>query len=122
MYDTQNGGIMQITLKFIPPTINKYIGRTNIFQYQKDKKQCHELVRLSTIGVNPKYESCKIKITYYFKDKRRHDPSNYDKFLLDGLVEANIIVDDNYNVIKEFTTVGLVDKENPRTVIEIEEL
>lgn len=111
---------MTITLKFIPPTINKYIGRSNIFEYQRDKKQIHELVRLSTIGVNPKYESCKIKITYYFKDKRRHDPSNYDKMLLDGLVEANIISDDNYGVIKEFTTVGLVDSKNPRTVIEIE--
>ena len=113
---------MKITIKTIPPTINKYIGRTNIWEYQKEKKQIHELVRLSTIGINPKYNNCKIKITYYFKDKRRHDPSNYDKMLLDGLVEANIITDDNYEVIKEFTTIGKYDKENPRTEIEIEEL
>ena len=63
-----------------------------------------------------------MKITYYFKDKRRHDPSNYDKMLLDGLVEANIIKDDNYDVIQEFTTTGKYDKENPRTEIEIEEM
>ena len=63
-----------------------------------------------------------MKITYYFKDKRRHDPSNYDKMLLDGLVQANIIVDDNYEVIQEFTTIGKVDKDNPRTEIEIEEV
>ena len=63
-----------------------------------------------------------MKITYYVIDKRRHDPSNYDKMLLDGLVEANIIVDDNYNVIQEFTTIGKYDKENPRVEIELEEI
>lgn len=111
---------MKITLNFVPPSINYYIGRDNRFQYQSDKKKIHNAVKMSTIGINPKYEKCKIKITYFFKDKRRHDPSNYDKMLLDGLVEANIIVDDNYEVIKEFTTIGSYDKNNSRTEIEIE--
>lgn len=113
---------MKIIINALPPTINKYIGRTNIWEYQADKKKIHNLIRLSTIGLNPRYEKCKMKITYYFKDKRRHDPSNYDKMLLDGLVEANIIKDDNYNVIQEFTTIGKYDKENPRVEIELEEI
>lgn len=111
---------MKIVISKIPPTINKYIGRSNIWEYQKDKKQYHELVRLLTVGVSPKYEKVKIRVTYYFKDKRRHDPSNYDKFLLDGLVEANIIKDDNYEVIEEFTTIGKYDKDNPRVEVEID--
>ena len=111
---------MKITLKFVPPSINYYIGRDNRFQYQADKKKIHNAVKMSTIGINPKYKKCKIKITYFFKDKRRHDPSNYDKMVLDGLVEANIIIDDNYEVIKEFTTIGSYDKNNPRTEIKIE--
>lgn len=113
---------MKITINVIPPTINKYIGRTNLWEYQADKKRIHNAVVMQTIGINPKYEKCKMKITYYFKDKRRHDPSNYDKMLLDGLVLANIIKDDNYDVIQEFTTIGKYDKENPRTEIEIEEV
>lgn len=113
---------MKIILNFIPPTINRYIGRSNIWEYQKEKKKVHQAVKMSTIGINPKYKKCKMKVTYYFKDLKRHDPSNYDKMLLDGLVEANIIIDDNYSVIKEFTTVGKYDKENPRVEIEIEEL
>lgn len=113
---------MKIILNTIPPTINKYIGRTNNWEYQKDKKRIHQEVIIQTIGINPRYEKVKMKITYYFKDKRRHDPSNYDKMLLDGLVQANIIEDDNYDVIQEFTTMGKVDKENPRTEIEIEEV
>ena len=113
---------MKITIYQIPPTINKYIGRTNIWEYQKQKKQIHNLIRLCTIGNNPRIKKCKMRITYYFKDHRRHDPSNYDKMLLDGLVEANIIEDDNYGVIQEFTTIGKVDSKNPRVEIEIEEL
>lgn len=113
---------MKIILKFTPPSINKYIGRDNKYQYQRDKKEIHKLVKLSTIGINPKYKKCKMKITYYFNNKIRHDPSNFDKMLLDGLVEANIIEDDNYNVIQEFTTMGKYDKNNPRTEIEIEEI
>lgn len=112
---------MQIILKFIPPTINKYIGRTNRWEYQADKKKIHNLVKMSTIGINPKFKKCKIKVIYYFEDRRRHDPSNYDKMLLDGLVEANIIEDDNYNVIQEFTTIGKYDKIEPRTEVYIEE-
>lgn len=113
---------MKITLYTIPPTINKYIGRTNVWEYQKNKKQIHSLIRLCTIGNNPRIKKCNMRITYYFKDRRRHDPSNYDKMLLDGLVEANIIEDDNYGVIQEFTTIGKVDSKNPRVEIEIEEL
>lgn len=113
---------MKIIINTLPPTINKYIGRTNIWQYQADKKKIHEAIKMQTIGINPRYEKCKMKITYYFKDRRRHDPSNYDKMLLDGLVEANIITDDNYDVIQEFTTIGKYDKIKPRVEIDIEEL
>lgn len=113
---------MIIELKVLPPSINNYIGRDNRWQYQKDKKKYHEYVRLATIGKNPNYEKCKMTITYYFKFNRRHDPGNYDKILLDALVEANIIKDDNYDVIQEFTTRGKVDKENSKVVIEIEEV
>lgn len=113
---------MKITLNFIPPTINKYIGRANIWEYQKDKKRIHQAVKMSTIGINPKYKSCKIRMTYYFEDKKRRDTLNYDKMIMDGLVEANIIEDDNYDVVKEITIIGSCDKDNPRVEIEIEEL
>ena len=74
-----------------------------------------------TLKKRPKkpIEKCKITITYYFKDKRRRDPGNFDKFVLDFLVESGFITDDNYFVIKEFTTKGKVDKNNPRMEIEI---
>lgn len=33
---------MKLTIYPIPPTINKYIGRSNIWEYQKDKKKYAE--------------------------------------------------------------------------------
>lgn len=111
-----------LSFPFIPPTINKYIGRSNIWEYQADKKKVHKTIQLITIGKNYSINKCKMTITYYFKDRRRHDPSNYDKMILDGLVEAKIITDDNYEVIKEFTTIGKYDKENPRTEVVIEKI
>ena len=116
---------MKITINKIPPTINKYIGRTNIWQYQADKKKMHEIIKqvwFQNKNHDVSWCKCKIKVTYYFKDRRRHDPSNYDKMLLDGLVLAGIITDDSYDVIKEFTTIGKYDKDNPRTEIEILEV
>lgn len=113
---------MKITLNFIPPSINYYIGRDNRYQYQKDKKRIHQAVKMSTIGINPKYKLCKMKITYYFEDRKRRDTLNYDKMIMDGLVEANIIEDDNYDVVKEITIIGSYDKDNPRVEIDIEEL
>lgn len=112
---------MKIILPLIPPTINKYIGRDNRFQYQKDKKEFQKIAKLMTLKDRPKQpiEKCNITITYYFKDKRRRDPSNFDKFVLDFLVESGFITDDNYFVIKEFTTKAFVDSKNPRTEIEI---
>ena len=113
---------IKLTIPFVPPTINKYIGRSNIWEYQKDKKKIHEAIKLLTIGKKYNIDKCRMTIIYYFKDRRRHDPSNYDKMILDGLVEANIITDDNYEVISKFTTIGDYDKENPRTEIIIERI
>lgn len=111
---------VKISLPILPPTINKYIGRSNIWEYQSDKKKIHKAISLLTVGKKYGINKCKMTIIYYFKDRRRHDPSNYDKFVLDGLVEANVITDDNYSVITEFTTKGDYDKDNPRTEIIID--
>lgn len=109
----------------VPPTINKYIGRTNRWEYQNDKKRYSRMVKYSVLNkysTIKKCKKCNIEVVYYFKTRIRHDPSNYDKFLLDALVDSEIIEDDNYDVIKRFTTIGSYDKENPRVEINIEVL
>lgn len=67
---------------------------------------------------------CTLTYTFFFKDKRERDISNYgsviSKFFEDALVELNILEDDNYNFIPEITfRFGGIDKLNPRCEITI---
>lgn len=107
----------------IPPTINKYIGRSVIWAYQKDKREYEE----ENIYLNHRHRPkmpisrCDIDLKFYFKDKRRRDLNNYEKFIFDFLTTGGFIQDDNYEVIRLQTMSGYVDKENPRVEIEITE-
>lgn len=62
-------------------------------------------------------------ITIYFPTRMRHDLDNQTpKFILDGFTEAGFIVDDDEKHLTSLTLKSGYDKDNPRTVIEIEEL
>lgn len=114
---------MQYSIPSIPPSMNKYKGRSNMWEYHKDKKQWEELIGF-TCTPRPKtpIPKCKLTITYYFKDRRRHDPNNYDgQFITDGLVKSGIIQDDCFDCI-ELILKGDYDKARPRTEIEITEV
>lgn len=68
------------------------------------------------------YEKAEVVITYFFKDRRRRDPDNYSgKLILDGLTKAGVIKDDDFDHITLTVQKGGVDKNNPRTVIEVKE-
>ena len=115
---------MTITLEGCPPSLNAFAGRSNTWQYRKEKaKWTHMVESIGEMIAPPRpYEKAKIIITYYFPTNARHDADNYaGKFLLDGLTKAGIIVDDD---LKHITTEirGEVDKTNPRTVIKIFDL
>jgi len=70
----------------------------------------------------------KVTITLYFPDKRKRDEDNMRQGLkpcVDGLVNAGIIEDDEWyphQKCRMEPLVGKYDKENPRTVIEVEEI
>ena len=108
----------------IPPTINKYIGRKNIWQYQKDKKEYEEENIYLNLNKRPKepIEKCNIDLEFYFKDKRKRDLNNYEKFVFDFLVSGGFIADDNYEVINIQTMKGAVDRTDPRIEITITEI
>lgn len=65
-----------------------------------------------------KISKCEITHIVYFATNQRHDADNtVPKFILDGLVESGVIVDDNSRYITKLILQCEVDKENPRTEI-----
>ena len=109
-------------IPLIPPSNNQFIGRNQIRQFQKQKKEWAEIIRLYTLKNKPykPIKQCKLTLFYYFKDKTRRDPDNYSgKFILDGLVRAGIIFDDSFFNIN-LVLKASVDKGNPRLEILID--
>ena len=115
--------IVKIIINEIPPTNNKYMGNSHNFnEYRREKERWHWLIKGAINRAqkpkNPLVRAT-VNITYYFKDKRRRDPDNYSgKMLLDPLVREGILKDDSFDVVT-LVLVGKVDKNNPRTEIEI---
>lgn len=61
-----------------------------------------------------------VEITFYAGDKRASDLSNKAESIMDLLVDAGILPDDNWFVVPELLLkLGGVDKENPRAEIKI---
>lgn len=113
---------MKYTIPQIPPSNNRYIGRTNFREYQRAKREWAEMIAIFCRPRPQKpIEKAVVRLTYYFPTRGRRDPDNYSgKMILDGLTAAGIIVDDNFGHIT-LELRGEYDRENPRTEIEIEE-
>ena len=100
---------MKYTINEIPPSNNKFIGRTNKWEYQEKKKYWAKLIFLKCRPKPEKpLEKAVVTLTYFFGNKIRRD----------GLVKAGIIADDSFSNI-DLRLCGKVDKKNPRTEIEI---
>lgn len=65
-------------------------------------------------------ENCEISQVVYYPNNRRHDIDNsVPKFILDGLVESGMVVDDDCKHITKLTLQCNIDTEHPRTEIVI---
>ena len=111
---------MTYVINMIPPSNNKYIGRTNYREYQHVKQEWAKIIDL-LCHPKPKnpIDKAIVQLTYYFPDRKRRDPDNYSgKMVLDGLVKAGIITDDSFGHIQLLLAAGY-DRDNPRTEIKI---
>lgn len=123
---------VKIVINDIPPSLNKYLNMhwAKRNETKKDwKKYIVESILKSGLTLI-KSNDIIITITYYFKTKASHDFDNYSgKWIMDGLKldpkskygNVGLILDDSSKHIKELRIrFGVVDKDNPRTEIELE--
>lgn len=99
---------------------NSYTGKPSIIPskvYREYEKYALWLVpRLS----KPIDYPINLKCIFYMPNKRRVDKVNLEEAIQDVLVKAGVLADDNRNIVA--TTDGsmvLLDRENPRTEVEI---
>lgn len=108
------------------PGMNKIISESkkHYAKYSSMKKRYTELVAWCSKGKGP-FKKINLDITYFCKNRRR-DPDNIigggNKFILDGLVAAGVIKNDGWNEINSIAARTKVDKNNPRVVVQIEEV
>ena len=65
-------------------------------------------------------DKCELSFTAYYPNQRRHDVDNScPKFIIDGLVASGFVIDDDIEHITKLTLSCGVDREWPRTVVDI---
>jgi len=69
---------------------------------------------------NKNINECTITVTYYFPTKHRHDADNYTpKNLFDSFTESGLLIDDDFDHVKQLIIQGSYSKGNPKTVFTI---
>ena len=111
---------MIIKIPFIPPNWNEYINaeRTNKFKASAIKKQEKEAVHW--LCANKRYVEgypCELVFRPHYKNMRQDLDNFRYKGILDGLVSAGVIENDNLVHIRKITIEPVFDAEE---VIEIE--
>jgi len=106
---------------------NKYINltRSNKYLGAKAKKEATNKVALYALaqGLKPINRQVDVKVTHYCKNKRK-DKDNIAftiKFILDGLIKANIIKNDGWAEIGKLEFDFKVNKDDPKIKIELTE-
>lgn len=119
--------MMEQTLKIegIPMNLNTY-RNAHYHLLNKEKLIWEKAVALAIReqGIRP-LSRCKVTMEFFFKDKRRHDPDNYSccaKFILDGMVKAGILSDDNFEVIEMLSVMQGGISKKPYINIVIQEV
>lgn len=100
--------------------INHRTGRPMLIPskaYKQYEKDCG--LQLKGRGMKIDYP-VNLKAVYYRKDKRKCDLSNLHEALQDILVKYGVLADDNYTIVESHDGSRVeIDKENPRTEVEI---
>jgi len=69
---------------------------------------------------NLRIERCDVEVMTYYYTNRRHDPDNsVPKFVLDGICDSGMLVDDDSKHIERLILRCGVDPANPRTEIKL---
>lgn len=118
-----------LTIPGILPGTNEYTlaSRTNRYKSAQLKKDAENyIIQLCKEQLPDLHISNPVYMTYtWIAPNKKHDKDNIafgKKFVQDGLVKAGILKNDRWDDIIGFTDKFDIDKNNPRIIVEIEEI
>src|SRR5699024_2538517 len=114
---------MIITIPGEFPTLNEVIkaSKSHYMAYANQKKDYTTLTMLNARNATKIDYLADWEFIWYRKD-RRNDPDNIQvgtKYILDGLIKANVIDNDGWGQVNSIYHEFKVDKHNPRVDIVI---
>lgn len=110
----------RIMLYYDFENLNQIINtsRANFYKANSIKKKEMQYIRTATLDIE-KIKEYPVKITFiwHVKDKRRDLDNMVAKNILDGLVNAKVIENDNLKYISEITYKAVIDNQKYVEVI-----
>lgn len=118
---------MRYTIKGVLSTLNDYTNsnRSNRFVGAKLKKDNTELVMLQMLNKHKINKPCIITINWLVSSKCDFDNISFGKkFILDGMVKAGILPDDNQKWVLGFggDYFTIVEKGKESIIVEVDEV
>lgn len=104
------------------PSINEWmIMKRPMMNALKQKWKAFVVWVVQKYGFNGlQIENCDAEFTTYYKPGHRHDVDNsVPKMILDGFIEAGLLVDDDSKHLNSLKLMCAYDKDNPRTEIKL---
>ena len=106
---------MKVTIKYKFDNVNNYVNkcRTNYFYANKTKQKETEISQFAFMNI-PKIEKYPIELifTWYIKSKTADLDGKLPKNIIDGLVRAKKIPDDNVKYIQKITHIYQESKDD----------
>lgn len=118
-------GIYRVEIPFKLPSCNQYINecRRNKYAGAKMKKDIQEQIGIYIKQIPKIDKPVKINFTW-IEDNKRRDLDGIcfaKKFILDALVQAGVLADDNRKIVTNFTdSFEYADKS--KVIVELEEI
>ena len=118
--------ILKFTIPQRLPSLNEYINkeRTNRYKAAKMKSEIQQLISVYIPRELKKIELANpVFIIYnWYEPNKKRDKDNISfakKFINDALVVNGVLKNDGWRNISGFQDIFMVDKDNPRVVVEI---
>ena len=87
----------------------------------RERERVRSIVTLAARGIEPLSGPVHVALTFYWPTRRRRDPDNGAKHILDALVAAGLITDDGPPHLVSLTLAARYDAQRPRTEVRITE-